>query len=256
MASALPCTVFAPPPSIPAPCCLDHSHDAHRLAQSIAEVTTRGTLLDIGCGTGNVSIPVLLARRDLRVVGVEVSAAVAAVAQCRAVQHRVADRFNVVVGDALDIGLPHGRSVVSNPPMLPTEPWFSLPSPEGGEALFWMALVRRVAAWPEVADVWLHLFDFQGVGRRSGSFPTVEELASAEGFEVGYPHRGWRAVGPGSAIVAALPALRPLFPAAIANVNGIDVRFADLPHDLRGQVLIHHSIVRLHRARAARGDLR
>jgi hypothetical protein len=140
--------------------------------------------------------------------------------------------------------------------MLPSEPWFSLPSPDGGEVLFWMALVRRVAAFPEVADVWMHLFDFQGVGRRSGSFSTVEEVASVEGFEVGYPHRGWRAVGPGSAIAAALPALRRLFPAAIANVKGIDVSFADLPHDLGGQVLIHHSIVRLHRVRAARGDLR
>ena len=153
--------------------------------------------------------------------------------------------------------LPHGRSVVANPPMLPTEPWFSLPSPEGGEALFWMALLRRLAERSDVADIWLHLFDFQGVGRRFGSFPSVEEVApqrpasrSAIRTAVGVR---WV---PGSAIPAALPALSRLFPEAIANVGGSDVRFADLPHEVTRPVLIRHSIVRLHRPRALQGGLR
>ena len=256
MASVIPHPRFAPAPSLPAACCLNQAHDAHRLAQTLATVATPGTILDIGCGSGSVAIPVLLARRDLHAVGVEVSPTQAAIARNRATQLRVADRFELIVGDALDIELPHGRSVVANPPMLPTEPWFSLPSPEGGEALFWMALLRRLAERSDVADIWLHLFDFQGVGRRFGSFPSVEEVAAKAGFEVGYPHRGWRAVGPGSAIPAALPALSRLFPEAIANVGGSDVRFADLPHEVTRPLLIRHSIVRLHRPRALQGGLR
>ena len=237
-------------------CCLNRAHDAHRLAHAVASVAALGTVVDLGCGAGNVAIPILLARPDLHAVGVEVVPDAAASARIQAAQRGVAKRFRVITGDAFGVDLPHARSYVANPPMLPTEPWFSLPTPGGGEALFWAALLRRLAERTEALDIWLHLFDFQGVGSRSGGFPTVEEVAAAQGLEVGYPHRGWRAIGPGSAILAALPALSRLFPAALAKVDGLDVRFADLPRNPDRPVLIRHSVVRLHRARPTTGEIR
>jgi SAM-dependent methyltransferase len=257
MVSAIPRarSTITPLP-FPVACCLDHTHDASRLAGTIASVASPGTLLDIGCGLGAVSIPVLVARPDLRAVGIEVSASAAAMARYRAASRRVANRFSVITGDVFTVPLPHARSVVANPPMLPSEPWFTMPAGPTREALFWTALLRRLGDRPDVADVLFHLFDFQGVGRRFGELPAIEEVARQEGFEVSYPHRGWRACGPSSAIWKALPALGRLFPEAIASVSGGELRFADLPRDVVPPLFIRHSIVRLNRARPLAGDLR
>jgi hypothetical protein len=84
----------------------------------------------------------------------------------------------------------------------------------------------------------------------------VEEVAAEGGFEVSYPHRGWRACGPTSAITAALPALCRQLPEAIASIAGSEKRFADLPRDGAGPLLIRHSIVRLNRTTALTGEPR
>lgn len=237
------------------PCCLDHTHDAYRLARAVAEEVPPGQLLDIGCGAGGVAIPVLQARPDVRVTGVELSRDAAARARQRAASSGVVARMQVLAGDAFAIPLPRAPSVAANPPMLPAEPGFSFRSRAGGEELFWEKLVRVLARRAEVADVWLHLFDFQGVGGRFGNFPSVDELARTGGFEVSYPHRGWRACGPRSAITSALPTLRRLFPDARARLGDTEARFGELACAPQAPLLIPHSIVRLHRAPATSGGL-
>ncbi len=247
-------TALGPSPTLTAACCLNHTHDAVQLARIVSSSVAPGPVLDVGCGTGGVAIPLLRARPDVTVTGVDVSSARGALATERAVLYGVAGRFRLVLGDVFAASLPAARSVVANPPRLPTAAGLSVPSRRGDEELFGTRLVRHLAARPDVADIWLHLFDFHGVGRRSGRFPTIEEVAASEGYEVSYPHRGWRACGPDSAIRGAIPALRRLFPEGRAVIAGQELQFADLPPAPAWPLLIEHSIVRLNRAPTHHGD--
>jgi cystathionine beta-synthase len=100
-------------------CCLDHTHDAYRLARTVAMAVPPGRLLDIGCGAGGVAIPVLLARPDVRVTGVELSRDAAARARQRAALSGVSPRLRVHAGDAFALPLPRLPSMVANPPNTP-----------------------------------------------------------------------------------------------------------------------------------------
>lgn len=73
--------------------------DPHLIAAILAVAPERGRALDIGCGAGATALAVAAERPDLRIVGVDLSTALAAVAR-----ERSADLPNVdfVVGDALD----------------------------------------------------------------------------------------------------------------------------------------------------------
>jgi SAM-dependent methyltransferase len=229
------------------PCCLTHKHDAHHLARAAALVAPPGVVLDIGCGAGGVAIPLLHARADLCVVGVEVSRPDGDEAVRRATVMGIGRRFRLLQGDALTVDLPSAPSVTVNPPMLPTEPWFAVRGRDGREELFVHAMFARLARRPATADIWIHLFDYQGIDRSSGTYPALAAVAAREAFEISYPHRGWRAIGPASAIRVALPALARLFPDAIAVADGREVRFTDLMRHTPTSLLIRHSIVRLHR---------
>lgn len=64
---------------------------------------TGGPVLEIGCGTGRVLIP--LARAGFSVVGVDVSAAMLAIAREKVRQARIADRVELIQTDALTLDL-------------------------------------------------------------------------------------------------------------------------------------------------------
>lgn len=256
MAFATPRPSFPLPIPYPAPCCLTRSHDAYHLARAAAAMARPGTIVDVGCGTGGVAISLLRARPDVRVVGIEVVPDHAREASTRASVLGLGDRLHVVPGDALSVPLPDAPSVVVNPPMLPTEPWFVAPCGDGPPELFAHALLRRLADNKTTGNIWLHAFDFLGLDSPTGASPSLARIAADVGFELSYPHRGWRAVGPTSAIRDALPALSRLFPEALAWADGRQRRFAELKRADSPDLLIRHSIVRLNRPALVPGDLR
>lgn len=239
----------------PPPCCLTSAHDAYYLARAAAAMVRPGVVLDVGGGSGRVAIPLLHARRDVRVVGIEVARDAAREATARAMAAGIADRLEVRIADVLAVTLPDAYSVVANPPLLPTEPWFTVPRRDGPPELFPHALLRRLAGQPLTSDVWLHLFDFVGIDVPSGGFPSLVRAAGDLGFELSVPHRGWRAVGPSSAIRGALPELAQLFPNAVAWVDGRERRFEEVKDGGARELLIRHSIVRLNRPALPAGDL-
>jgi SAM-dependent methyltransferase len=63
-----------------------------------------GPLLELGCGTGRVLIP--LAADGQRITGLDVSAAMLAAARAKADAAGLRDRVNLVQGDMRDFGLP------------------------------------------------------------------------------------------------------------------------------------------------------
>lgn len=234
-----------------AACCLTRADDARRLASAAAAVVTPGRVLDIGCGAGGIALPLLRARRDLSVLGVEVAPSEAAEAQRRAEVAGVAHRLRLLVGNAREIRLPSAPSAVANPPMLPGEPGFTV-GPKGAERLFAHALVERLAG-AGVRDIWLHQFDFLGIDVAYGDHPTLARVATAAGFEISFPHRGWRAVGQASAVRHALPALARLFPDAPARLGTTELPLARIPTRTSEPVAIRHTIARLHRPVITKG---
>ncbi len=252
-------TLDAPRPTLPpafAPCCATHQHDARQLARVAAAVMPPGTALDIGSGTGAVSVRLLRLRHDLRIVGVEVSSAAARESVRRATAMGLGDRFRVIRGDALATRLPDAPSVVVNPPLLPTEGWFAPPAASSPREGFAAALVRRLGERQATSDIWIHLFDFHGIDRSFGWGTPIAQVAADLGFELGLPHRGWRAVGPTSRIRDALPLLALLFPDARAIVDGAPARLQELRTIETRPLLIPHSVVRLHRTQSPNGAAR
>ena len=242
--------------STPAACCMTHQHDARQLARVVAAVVPPGVVLDIGSGAGAIAMRLLHLRPDVRVVGVEVASGMALGSVRRAAAMGLGDRFRVVRGDALAVRLPDAPSVVVNPPMLPTEGWFEAPAASWPREGFAAALVRRLGARRVTSDIWIHLFDFQGIERSFGWGTPIARVAAEFGFELSYPHRGWRAVGPTSRVRDALPQLARLFPDARALIDGAPVRLDELRPAEAYALLIPHSVVRLHRAPTANGALR
>lgn len=247
-------------PEVPTPvrqrtrtCCADRSDDARALATVVASAAPAGPLLDIGCGSGAVALAVLMARPDISAVGVDVSASRCREAQRLAATMGLTSRFHALTGSAFDIRLPRSPAVVANPPMLPTEPGFSLPSRLGPPELFWMRLVAMISEWQHPVQLWLHLFDFQGVREAAGLFPTVLEVAADRGFDVAVAHHGWRAVAATSSLMKALPSLRRVFPDGLALCGDTPMRFADLPVAVRTPLSIPHSIVHLSRGLSLHG---
>lgn len=162
-------------------------------------------------------------------------------------------RLHLVVGDALAIRLPATPSAVANPPMVPGEFCFAVGSP-GRERLFTHVLVERLAD-AGVRDIWLHQFDYLGMDIAYGPGPTLVRAGTALGFEVSFPHRGWRALGPGSAVRRALPALGRLYPDAPVLLGEALVPLALVPATTTASLAIRHSIVRLHRPASTQGVL-
>jgi SAM-dependent methyltransferase len=236
-------------------CCTGRAHDALRLATATAHVAAPGLVVDIGCGAGGVAVPLLQARTDLRVLGVEIDPSLAAEARHRAQVAGVGRRLSVLVADGLVAPLPTAViSATVNPPLLPGEQGWLLTSGERRQP-FAHAIVERLAAVPSLSDIWVHLFDFWGVDVPYADRPTLVQVASANGFEIGYPHRGWRAVGQESAIRAALPDLARLFPATPVRVGSAQLPIADVLSDTPDLLHIRHTIARLHRPASRKGVL-
>ncbi|MHB8959976.1 MAG: methyltransferase [Candidatus Limnocylindrales bacterium] len=234
---------------------MTHQHDARQLARVVAAVVTPGVVLDVGSGGGAVAMRLLHLRPDVRVVGVEVASGAALESVRRSTAMGVADRYRVIRGDALAIRLPEAQSVVVNPPMLPTEGWFANPGRASAREGFAAALVRRLGVQRRTTDVWIHLFDFMGIERSYGWGTPLVDVAADAGFEMSFPHRGWRAVGPSSRIRDALPQLARLFPEAPSLVEGTPRPLSELADIGARSLLIPHSIVRLHRPGLLIGDL-
>jgi release factor glutamine methyltransferase len=124
-------------------------------------------VVDVGTGSGCIAVAVADARRDVRVVAVDVSAPAARLARDNVRALGFASRVTVVIGDVLDaVGGRRADLVIANPPYLPEpllptlprevrdwEPRLALTAGADG-----LAILRRVMADSRrvlVPDGWL-----------------------------------------------------------------------------------------------------
>jgi release factor glutamine methyltransferase len=97
-------------------------------------------VIDVGIGSGAISVSLLKAHPKLQVIGIDISAVACSVAMKNATLNGVADRLRIECGDWRTL-LPDGIDIlISNPPYIPRQQSSSL-SPEVGvyepeEALF------------------------------------------------------------------------------------------------------------------------
>jgi ubiquinone/menaquinone biosynthesis C-methylase UbiE len=79
----------------------------HRVAEDVAAAApTRGTVLDAGCGSGQLAVEVARWRPDLRVHGIDLERGMVEVATRRAERENVSDRVAFTVADLADLALP------------------------------------------------------------------------------------------------------------------------------------------------------
>jgi release factor glutamine methyltransferase len=87
------------------------------------------TVVDVGAGSGNLSVAAARQHAGARVIAIDLSAAALAIARRNAERHGVADRIEFLEGDLLS-PLPTDSQadfLISNPPYIPTEELDRLP---------------------------------------------------------------------------------------------------------------------------------
>ena len=93
---------------------------ANKLPEPAAPTAAPPSALDFGTGTGCIAIVLAAKCTSARVTALDVSADALALAEKNAVQHQVADRINVLLGDgfaALNPGMQYDL-IISNPPYI------------------------------------------------------------------------------------------------------------------------------------------
>lgn len=85
-------------------------------------------LLDVGAGSGCITIALLRERPNARAIAIDVSAAAAQLAMRNARRHSVSERVSFLVADALATlaSLPKFDLIVSNPPYIADSEWETL----------------------------------------------------------------------------------------------------------------------------------
>ncbi len=84
--------------------------------------------LELGVGTGCISVSLLCERSNLRIIGVDINLEALRLSKKNALRHRVLDRFFLVGGDLFSPIKPYPFDLIlSNPPYIPEEHWESLP---------------------------------------------------------------------------------------------------------------------------------
>jgi len=194
------------------------------LAQSICAIMQEGLLIDIGCGSGLVSLYVAFHHPSVSVLAIDVNYQKCLDAHNTAKIANLHGRFRVVCGDAMKMYLPDAEAICCNPPLLPGEVGF-LQEWAGEQVPFWVALVNHVSMLSCTPQIYLHMFDFHGISRATGAWPSLEQVALACGFQVTYLHRGVRYVGPFSRIRKTLPKLADYFPRGSLIVEGEAISF-------------------------------
>lgn len=159
---------------------------------------TERQLLEVGIGSGCISITLLLQKPTLRITATEISTEAVAIAQANAADHKVTDRLNILAGNVLEpLTQQHGRQfhgLVSNPPYIRTDEMAEL-APE----------IRKYE--PEIAlcsgadglDVVRQIFQQAGALLADGAFLALEldpsqcesvaEMALQHGFRQPRIHR-------------------------------------------------------------------
>ncbi len=236
------------PLTAPTPiCCHHHLDDARSLAAAVIAGALGGPALDIGCGEGGVSLAVLAARPDVSILGVDIAPEPCRRAETVAARRGLGARFRSITGSVFEVPLPPARQFFTNPPLLPGEPGFFHASPDGTRDLFWAALIRLLATRERTFQLWIHLFDFHGIERRTGRYLSLREVADQEGLGFGLVHCGLREAGRHSAIAGAVPALRRVFPDGEIVVDGVPVPLGRLPHAIERPFGVPHSVAVLSR---------
>jgi len=122
-----------------------------------AQVPEGGRVLDLGCGVGTAGLCLLTRRADLRLVGIELQAPLAALARRNAARNGMAARAEIHEADAAAPPAALRQyvfdAVISNPPYLPLDP--NSAKPETAARLAHMESSLDLAGWLTRALAWL-----------------------------------------------------------------------------------------------------
>ena len=96
--------------------------------ESLTNLSSSPRILDVGTGTGCITVALLRERQDARAVAVDLSFAAIQLASRNAARHLVTERVSFLITDAFSsfVARPVFDLVVSNPPYIPDWEWETL----------------------------------------------------------------------------------------------------------------------------------
>jgi len=202
-------------------------YDGALLGHCLANNMLGSRLLDVGSGTGIVSIHACSFRPDVQALGIEISRSEFSAAQSNIKLNRLEDRCAVLLQDLFEMKTVDMEfdTVVCNPPMLPGELGFV----SGQHKMsFTDALLQWIVAHGSSScrDVFIHFFDFLGITNQTGNWPSLNQLATKYGFELAVVQNHVKQLSPGSRTRAAMLQLGEHFPL--------------------GEIIVNHKVIRIH----------
>jgi len=209
-----------------------------------------GLLIDIGCGNGLVSLYVTMQRPNIDVLAIDIDYKICVKAISNVSRHGMKNRITVLNSDFFALNPPDAIAFCCNPPLIPGEVGF-LYTKNGRETPFWIALLEYVRILPIKPIVYLHLFDFHGLeNARTGSWPTLEEIAISNKYNIHWMYHGIRNIGATSKIRKHFQEIAKTFPRGPVIINGTQLSFSEAisnNYDLQSaNIKIYQTIVSLH----------
>jgi len=178
----------------------------------------KGTkLLDIGTGTGVVSIYLCKQNKYICSTALEINHSKFEIAKKNIRSNKANTRCILINEDVFEWQPPYNMNfdtIACNPPMIPGELGFQFMHPEKNIPI---SFIERLLIWIKLVftndlDIYLHVFDFLGIDKPTGIWPSIQSLAEMYGFNIRVIARGLRPIYPKSNIRLRLFDLAAQFP--------------------------------------------
>lgn len=229
-------------------------YDGIFLANTLLEDMNGTKLLDVGCGTGIVSIHTCCLKQELQSFSLEINPFLFQLAEYNFSNNSMGNR-NILFHQNIFNWRPGSEyffdTIACNPPLLPGEEGFCFTNDNQSvhfiEALLYW--ISQAIYWK--FDLYLHVFDFYGIFSSTGVWPSLEKIAQVYGFDISVIRRRNKILSNESRTRKVFSQLNSYFPEGEVYINNelitiqkaviLQAQHNDIP------IMIPHSILKIHR---------